>query len=287
MGFQQNKIDADDRTIRDILSKQKFTIDYFTLSLWKRKHIEQLLADLESSFLSSYLDVHERHEVENYGSYYLGPIVMSSKDGNKSIIDGQKRLTSLTLLLIYLNNLQKKHDEKVDVVELIYSEKFGKKSFNMQVPEREICLESLFNDGEYIYNGNNESVVTLINRYEDIEELFSEQLKRKVLPYFIDWVLEKLILVEIIAYSEENAYTIFETMNDRGLNLTPSEMLKGYLLSKITDNGLRTKANELWKEKIFAFHKYSKEEDLEFFKTWLRGKYAESIRQGSKGAVKY
>ncbi len=286
MGFQQTKIDADDRTIRDILSKQKFTIDYFQREyLWEKKHIEQLLADLESSFLSSYNSLHERHEVENYGSYYLGPVVMSSKDGNKSIIDGQQRLTSLTLLLIFLNNIQKEHDEKVDVVELIYSEKFGKKSFNMQVPERETCLDALFNDGKYVYNGDNESVKNLISRYEDIEELFSEQLKGKALPFFIDWVLEKLILVEIIAYSEENAYTIFETMNDRGLNLTPSEMLKGYLLSKITDDTLRIQANDLWKEKMLAFHEYSKEEDLEFFKTWLRGKHAESIRQGSKGAV--
>ena len=286
MGFQQTKIDADDRTIRDILSKQKFTIDYFQREyLWEKKHIEQLLADLESNFLSSYNESHERPEVENYGSYYLGPVVMSSKDGNKSIIDGQQRLTSLTLLLIYLNNIQKEHEEKVDVVELIYSEKFGTKSFNMQVPERETCLNALFTDGKYKYNGDNESVKNLINRYDDIEELFSEQLKNKALPFFIDWVLEKLILVEIIAYSEENAYTIFETMNDRGLNLTPSEMLKGYLLSKITDNTLRTKANETWKEKILAFHEYSKEEDLEFFKIWLRGKYAESIRQGSKGAV--
>lgn len=286
MGFQQTKIDADDRTIRDVLSKQKFTIDYFQREyLWQRKHIEQLLADLESSFFFSYKDTHERHEVEQYGSYYLGPIVMSSKGGNKSIIDGQQRLTSLTLLLIYLNNLQKDNEKKVDVVELIYSEKFGKKSFNMQVPEREICLESLFNNNQYNYNGENESVINLINRYEDIKELFPGQLKERALPYFIDWVLEKLILVEIIAYSEENAYTIFETMNDRGLNLTPSEMLKGYLLSKITDDSLRIKANELWKEKILAFHQYSKDEDLEFFKTWLRGKYAESIRQGSKGAV--
>jgi len=286
MGFQQTKIDADDRTIGDILSKQKFTIDYFQREyLWEKKHIEQLLADLESSFLSSYNESHERPEVENYGSYYLGPVVMSSKDGNKSIIDGQQRLTSLTLLLIFLNNIQKNHDEKVDVVELIYSEKFGKKSFNMQVPEREVCLDALFNEGTYDYNGENESVNNLINRYEDIETLFSDQLKNRALPFFIDWVLEKLILVEIIAYSEENAYTIFETMNDRGLNLTPSEMLKGYLLSKITDNTSRTKANAIWKEKIISFHEYSKEEDLEFFKTWLRGKYAESIRQGSKGAV--
>ena len=42
-------------------------------------------------------------------------------------------------------------------------------------------------------------------------------------------------LVEITAYSDEDAYTIFETMNDRGLSLTPTDMLKGYLLANITE----------------------------------------------------
>lgn len=286
MGLQETKIDANDRTLREILEKQKFTIDYFQREyMWEKKHIEQLIADLESSFLNNYDEKHEPEEVANYSSYYLGPVVMSSKDGNKSIIDGQQRLTSLTLLLIYLNNLQKNMDEKVDVADLIYSEKFRKKTFNMQVPEREECLNALFNSETYNYTGNNESVINLVNRYEDIIQLFPESLKNNTLPFFIDWLLEKIILVEIIAYSEENAYTIFETMNDRGLNLTPSEMLKGYLLSKIKDDERRNKVNKLWKEKIIQFRQYSKEEDLEFFKTWLRGKFAQSIRQSSKGAV--
>jgi hypothetical protein len=55
-------------------------------------------------------------------------------------------------------------------------------------------------------------------------------------------------MVEIVAYSDENAYTIFETMNDRGLNLTPSEMLKGFLLSRFHQGDKRQKANELWKK---------------------------------------
>lgn len=286
MRLQETKIDADDRTLREILEKQKFTIDYFQREyMWEQKHILQLIADLESAFLSNYDISHEPEEVANYGSYYLGPVVMSSKDGNKSIIDGQQRLTSLTLLLIYLNNLQKNTDEKVDISDLIYSEKFRKKTFNMQVPEREECLNALFNSETYVYSGSNESVLNLINRYNDIVEFFPDSLKNTVLPYFIDWLLEKIVLVEIIAYSEENAYTIFETMNDRGLNLTPSEMLKGYLLSKITDDEKRTEVNQIWKEKTIKFHGYSKEEDLEFFKTWLRGKFAQSIRQSKKDAV--
>jgi uncharacterized protein with ParB-like and HNH nuclease domain len=50
-------------------------------------------------------------------------------------------------------------------------------------------------------------------------------------------------LVEITAYSDEDAYTIFETMNDRGLSLSPTDMLKGFLLANIEDPAKRLDAS--------------------------------------------
>jgi len=91
-------------------------------------------------------------------------------------------------------------------------------------------------------------------------------------------------LVEIIAYSDENAYTIFETMNDRGLNLTPTEMLKGFILSRFEDSKKRQKANELWKESMQKLHAYDKDEDQRFIQAWFRSQYAESIRPGKAGS---
>jgi hypothetical protein len=41
----------------------------------------------------------------------------------------------------------------------------------------------------------------------------------------LDCLIESLHLVEIMAYPDSGAYTIFETMNDRGLSLTPADML--------------------------------------------------------------
>ena len=52
----------------------------------------------------------------------------------------------------------------------------------------------------------------------------------EALPYFVDWLIENVHLVEITAYSDDDAYTIFETMNDRGLSLSPTDMLKGTCL---------------------------------------------------------
>ena len=108
MSQDNHKIDADDRCVFDVLNERKFTVDYFQREFsWEKKHIEQLITDLTSAFLDIYNADDPRTAVEGYNNYYLGPFVVSSRDGNKSIIDGQQRLTSLTLFLIYLNNLQK------------------------------------------------------------------------------------------------------------------------------------------------------------------------------------
>lgn len=281
-----NKIDANDRTVRQVLDKVKYIIDFFQREYrWERKHIEQLIDDLTTKFLTKYEKTHNRRDVQNYDKYYLGPIVLSEKKEGKSIIDGQQRLTSLTLLLIYLNSLQKNRNDKVEIKDLIFSEKYGEKSFNLDVPDRKRCIEALYNGEDYNHTEKSESIENIIERYKDIQELFPEELKGEALPYFIDWLIENVIFVEILTYSDEDAYTIFETMNDRGLNLTPTEMLKGYILSNLADVESKKQVNELWKNMIEKLRKISKEEDLEFFKAWLRAKYAESIRPGSKGAA--
>lgn len=280
-----NKIDADDKTLKEILDTQKYMIDYFQREFrWRRKHIEQLITDFEASFFNNYSPDHEREQVEYYNSYYLGPIVISNKNDNLSIIDGQQRLTSLTLLLIYIFNLQKDNPNAEPIESLIRSRKFGKYSYNLNIEERVECLNALLDQGEFDANGKDESVKNLVARYEDIKELFPDELKGNALPFFIDWLKEKVIFVKIVAYSDENAYTIFETMNDRGLNLTPTEMLKGYLLSKMP-NEQKSNLNSLWRKKISELHEYDKNEDLEFFRAWLRSKYADTIRPGRKGAA--
>jgi len=286
MEQQTNIIRADDKSIREMLDKTKYIVDFFQREYrWERKHIEQLIDDLTTKFLANYDDSHERKEVQNYERYYLGPIVLSVKRDGRSIIDGQQRLASITLLLIYLNALQKDKKDTVPVNELIFSERFSVKSFNLQIEDRKECMEALYNGQDFDTSEKGESIQNIVDRYKDIEELFPEELKEEALPYFIDWLIENVIFVEIITYSDEDAYTIFETMNDRGLNLTSTEMLKGFILSNIKDIDQKYEINELWKDRISNLKKISKEEDLEFFKAWLRAKLAESIRPGRKGAA--
>ena len=69
--------------------------------MWGRKQLEELIEDLTSEFIDQYEQSHERTEIINYGHYFMGSIVLTESNNEIAIIDGQQRLTSLTLLLIY------------------------------------------------------------------------------------------------------------------------------------------------------------------------------------------
>lgn len=271
------------KTIRELLSDAKYSVDFYQREYkWETKQVIELVQDLSTRFIEDYDDGHERAEVENYGHYFLGSIILSKKKNLNFIVDGQQRLTTLTLLLIHLHNLQ---DERSDLERLIYSEKYSKKSFNIDVDERNTCMEALFNDDYFDPTDQPESVKNIIARFETIRDSFPEEIDGDAVPFFIDWLIDNVHLVEITAYSDEDAYTIFETMNDRGLSLAPVEMLKGYLLANIFEDTKKYECNRLWKKRIQELNEFDKDEDANFFKTWLRSQYANKIRERKKDAI--
>lgn len=279
------EIRGDAKSIRALLGGAKFSIDYYQREYrWEPKQVTELITDLSDKFLDSYEPSDERSAVEDYGHYFLGSIIISDKEGRKFIIDGQQRLTSLTLMLIYIYRQLEDEDQKAQLAELIFSQKFGKRSFNLDVDERTACMEALFSGDGFAEDGQPESVVNILSRYQDIEESFPEELSDSALPYFADWLIENVHLVEITAYSDADAYTIFETMNDRGLSLTPTDMLKGYLLANITDTDRRNAASQVWRTRVSALQQLGKEEDADAIKAWLRSQYARSIRERKRGA---
>jgi hypothetical protein len=73
-------------------------------------------------------------------------------------------------------------------------------------------------------------------------------------------------------------------MNDRGLSLTPPDMLKGFLLANIVDEEKRNTAAMNWKQWLGRFRSISKDDEPNFFKAWFRSQYAESIRERKRAA---
>ena len=287
----ENQIKASVRSIDDLLHREKYFIDYFQREYrWENKQIKELINDLTGRFLKDYSPKHFPPEVKNYQNYYLGSIIVNDESDKNSIIDGQQRLTSLTLLLIYLSNRQKTKvdgSRTVKIDPLILSEKYGEKSFNIFDDMRVKCLEALYNKGEYEPEGGEyETVKNMVVRYKDIKKIMDHKIDDTALPYFIDWLIGNVTIVAIVTYSNDNAYMTFEAMNDRGLKLTSTERLKGFILSKVGGEK-RGKANQIWKEQMqmiqdsLASRNYTPDD---FFKAWFRAKCAKTMRGKIAGA---
>ena len=228
------KINGQEKSLRALLESKKYILHYYQREYrWQRKHIQEMLEDLTAEFWEYHRSEHKREDVKKYGVYFMGSIVLAGDEN--AIIDGQQRLSSLTLLLMYLNNRQ---------------------AYNIIDP-----------------TNASESVKNLCARYKDIQELFPSKITDEVIPYFCDWLAEKVFFMQILAATEQDAHKIFVTMNDRGLSLKPAEMLKGYLLSEIKNVPAREQLNELWRTKVLAL-----EDTDAFIKDWLRAQYAENTK---------
>lgn len=288
-------------TLEDILSNKKYSVNYYQREYrWGRKQVEQLIEDLTNSFDDSFdrEKAVELTDIEKFDYYYMGTIIVTGSQDVKSIIDGQQRLTSMSLLLIALNNLHKKYPDSgigfQDVSSLIYSSRMNKLSFNINVEEWNSCLNTLYNGQKYNSSSSVESVKNICLRYDDLLELLEEYFSGDgdKISLFACWLVYKTIFIKITTPSEQDAHKVFVSMNDRGLSLNTSEMLKGYLLSEIKDDAERNKANDIWKDTVLKLKQSSGDEldgsfnteDVNFLSTWIRAKYAQKIREGKKDA---
>ncbi|HJI81372.1 MAG TPA: DUF262 domain-containing HNH endonuclease family protein [Eggerthellaceae bacterium] len=275
-------------SLKEILNDTTFGIDYYQREYrWGEKQIEQMLDDFYSAFGSDYDPRHETtKEVARYGYYYMGCIVCT-QGPEKQIIDGQQRLTSLTLLLIYLSRLQKELGyPDPDISKMIFSDNYGERCYNLNVPERSKCFEALIRGNAF--EPEDESSANMLERYADIVEKFPDELKGPALPFFIYWLVNKVLLLEIETPSEDEAHTIFLTMNDRGLSLNSAEMMKAFILQQVYEEN-RKAANEQWQSCMrrikAAAAEVSDKADVDFLSTWLRSKYAQTLRTGGKESI--
>ena len=295
MSHIANNIVAQHKTLYQVFTGNRYKIDVFQRDYrWKRDQIDALVSDLTSSFLNCYKQGDTQEDVDKYDCYYMGPVVLCQDEGSMSVVDGQQRLTSFTLLFIYLQHKQEEYkmtedEDYTNMDDYIFVKRGGKKTFVMDVPKRKAVLQMLYDGNIHGIDmsfpedseDDRESNINLVSGYDDILHLFPQNIQERViLPLFIEWLLYKVVLVEIKAYDKDNAYTIFETMNDRGLSLNPTEILKAHILAKITDEDKREEMNVFWKKRVSEI-KYigGNDGDMAFFRAWFRSKYAETFKK--------
>jgi uncharacterized protein with ParB-like and HNH nuclease domain len=280
------------RTVQQLLQSQTFCIDEYQREYkWEKDNIEELLSDLHGKFLSCYQKSHDTQKVATYEDYFLGSIIVSKRNGKNYLIDGQQRITSLTLLLIYLRRAAQKQSLPVAgrLEPLLFFDDNGTYRFNLDIPERLPVIEALFNNTPFTPDGKDESIQTMCARFGDIESRDLVGELDEALPHFVYWLMSKVGLIEIATDNDNYAYAIFETMNDRGKPLSPVDMLKAYLLAPIENAEARRSANTTWKRQVLDLISWSgehePERDANCIKAWLRAQHAESIRERKAGST--
>ena len=286
MSITQSKIiDGAVRNVQAMFYGRTYKIEYYQREYaWTKANIEELILDLTRSFNNNYELTHSRLDVASYRPYFLGPVVTYSDQGASYLVDGQQRMTSLSLLMSYMSSILEPGESQEQLNTLIYSTKYGITSFTIDVEEREGVMRAIRDGLDNPPLEMDQSSEVIWERYNDIRNIFPEELSTDVLPFFIDWLLNHVVLVDIGTIDQDMALEIFESMNDRGLRLSNMDMLKSYLLSHINDPGQIERANMIWRDTTQELKNADKNGDSDFMKALLRAKYAETVRDTKKSA---
>jgi Protein of unknown function DUF262/Restriction Enzyme Adenine Methylase Associated/Protein of unknown function (DUF1524) len=260
--------------VRQLFTGRRYTIDAYQREYsWETKHVEDLLTDLSQRFLAAWDALHERRDVRHYPAYFLGPIIVTA-DERINLIDGQQRLTTLTLLLIFLGRLQEGRDDAVaDIRSLVYSQLYGEETFTLDIADRRRGMNAVLHGQELDPRKASPSERTLIARYRDIEDTFPEALRGEALPFFIDWLLGRVVVVEVITPDAASGQAIFETMNDRGQRLTSLDMLKSHLIAQ--SRRYAGEVHEAWRGHLVPLAAVDPGAPGDLVKYWLRARYAQ------------
>lgn len=278
--------------------QQKFVLPTYQRGYkWEIKHLQELMADVQEAFLLQWKDTHGRKDILGYDQYFLGTIITTQvAQGAKAIVDGQQRITTLTMLLCYAHRLSKKFPAEAfsPVDQTIRRKVAGQSEFNLDLDPARHRLFDLLVDGPLDEEDLSAEVDSIPDKdpgterlwtlYQEIENCLEAEITNKnLLPHFFDFLTECVCMFEIGVPREQDGHKVFVTMNDRGLKLSPIDLLKGFLLSSISTNEENQAAHAKWNDCIQKLKSLGSDEDSNFFKTWIRAKYATTIRGKKRG----
>ena len=180
--------------------------------------------------------------------HYMGYLVLQKQEINAfTIIDGQQRLTTLSLLVLAaLQILQASTDENdAQRIEIIKGNYISTKSSSSLTESYKLELNR--NNDEYYRNDlaslslqpRKRSIKTTEHQMRKAKEFYERELDRLSLSsseisQFIESIIANYLLFTVIEVSDDvNAYKVFETLNARGVQLSTPDLLKNYLFSII------------------------------------------------------
>ena len=257
------------KSIRDIIDKKiNFNVPAYQRGYrWDKLNVTDLLDDL-LEFIQD----------DSSGKFYcLQPLVIKKIGENRyNVIDGQQRLTTIFIILKYLENLLKEENGIDEIYTLSYETRKDSKDFLQNIASK-----------TQDESNKNMDYFCMYQAYKAIERWFEEKIKekkttkRKILEIFTNSEGEKHI--EFIWYEiadSEDEVKIFSRLNSGKIPLTNAELIKALFLNvrnfpkECSKNEIITKQIEISKE--WDEIEYTLQDD-EFFKFLTKNDYPTRI----------
>ncbi|GHA04871.1 hypothetical protein GCM10008090_12950 [Arenicella chitinivorans] len=208
-------------------------------------------------------DLFDFYSTEPDEGYFLGSIVLIKKEDNpySEVIDGQQRLTTLTILLaVITSNLDP--EDRADFTN--YLKEPGRKSQGLE-PKPRLMLrerdrvfftqyiqnqsfEALFDKDEtQLQNESQKNIMkNALLLSKKIDSAFKGE-QSKILE-FGSFLVQRCFLVAVSTPSQQSAFRVFSVMNSRGLDLQPTDIIKADIIGKLQSEKERDDYNERWED---------------------------------------
>ncbi len=235
-------INSTPHQIETVFGTQYF-IDFYQRDYkWTQPQVEAVLDDIFFKFDADYHPEHDatQDSISKYGWYYLNTFVTNEENGRKFIVDGQQRLTTLTLIIIKLVHLCRGHG-LVELEEWLKTKIYGAyaegKTFWMSANGRAGALQDLYDhDAEASLSEPDSAPLSIRNLYGNYGHI-TRYLDAKLtdahkLKAFVLYFMKRIQLVELHINDSRDVAMVFEVINDRGERLQPYEVFKGELLGQ-------------------------------------------------------
>lgn len=221
---------------------------------WEKDNIQELFADIKNAYPED---------------FFIGTIVVTDKGDYYEIVDGQQRLATICLFFAAIRDLLKSQNHpKWQYIENNYlfkealRDEENQQKLKLNATDNEFLLKRILRNDKNL-EPTKESHKRIIEAYKEIRSIVEAEYKSKGMDGLFDmieFIHNKLKIIVVIVPDEVNAFTIFETLNDRGLALSQTDLIKNYLFNKAEDR--LSEAQDKWARFTGAIESAADEEEI-------------------------
>lgn len=251
---------ANETKVEDFLSSNKtqFVIPVYQRNYdWSTSQCKQLLDDILEVGTSKKMNAHFIGSLV----YVHDDVYTATRIKELTIIDGQQRITTLTLIYLVLHRLAiELNDESLvsEINETYLINKFAPEDEKLKLRPTENNDKAI----KYLLRSDPNEEFTVFSKVIDNFNYFKERITEENLEFVLNG-LSKLMFVEISLDREKDApQRIFESLNSTGLELSQADLIRNYILMGLNRRDQNKIYNNYWE----IIEKLAKDETLNISK---------------------